>query len=99
LPVVTYSDVQGGYTGESNLDLDPLFAAPDNGDFHLHPCSPCIDAGTNAAPHLPPFDFESDPRIIDGDGNGTAIVDLGVDEVAVAGTCFRVYLPLVHRNY
>jgi D-alanyl-D-alanine carboxypeptidase len=32
---VTYSDVQGGFTGEGNIDKDPLFADPDNGDYHL----------------------------------------------------------------
>jgi hypothetical protein len=32
---VRYSAVQGGYTGEGNLDLDPLFADPGAGDYHL----------------------------------------------------------------
>jgi len=32
---VTYSNVQGGMDGEGNIDVDPLFADPDNGDFHL----------------------------------------------------------------
>jgi parallel beta-helix repeat protein len=34
-PVITYSDVQGGWDGEGNIDADPLFAEPDNGDYHL----------------------------------------------------------------
>ena len=34
-PVITYSDVQGGWAGEGNIDVDPLFADPDNGDYHL----------------------------------------------------------------
>ncbi|MHC4206141.1 MAG: right-handed parallel beta-helix repeat-containing protein, partial [Planctomycetota bacterium] len=34
-PVVTYSDVQGGFIGEGNIDADPLFADSDNGDYHL----------------------------------------------------------------
>jgi parallel beta-helix repeat protein len=42
---VTYSDVQGGFTGEGNIDTDPLFADADNGDFHLLRDSPCIDSG------------------------------------------------------
>ena len=70
-PIVTYSDIQGDYSGTGNIDADPLFVDPGNGDFHLGPGSPCIDAGTNAAPILPPYDFEGDPRIIDGDGDGT----------------------------
>ncbi len=32
---VTFSDVQGGWEGEGNIDADPLFANPDNGDYHL----------------------------------------------------------------
>ena len=32
---VTYSDVQGGYPGDGNLDCDPCFADPCNGDYHL----------------------------------------------------------------
>ena len=35
LPSVTYSDVQGGWPGEGNIDTDPLFDDPDNGDYHL----------------------------------------------------------------
>ena len=32
---VTYSNVQGGWAGEGNIDTDPLFADPSNGDYHL----------------------------------------------------------------
>lgn len=32
---VTYSDIQGGCPGEGNLDCDPCFADPCNGDYHL----------------------------------------------------------------
>ena len=44
-PVVTYCDIQGGYQGVANIDEDPLFMDAGNGDYHLHACSPCIDAG------------------------------------------------------
>jgi len=50
--IVTYSDVEGGWPGEGNVDVDPLFRDPQTGDFHLMAdyCgdpynSPCIDAG------------------------------------------------------
>jgi parallel beta-helix repeat protein len=78
---VTYSDIQGGYAGQGNINANPLWVDPANGDFHLAAGSPCIDAGTNDAPYLPPYDFEGDPRVMDGDGDGDAIVDMGVDEV------------------
>ena len=43
--VVTYSNIQGGFPGEGNIDVDPLFADAANGDYHLLAGSPCIDAG------------------------------------------------------
>jgi hypothetical protein len=33
--VITYSNIQGGWPGRGNIDLDPLFADARNGDFHL----------------------------------------------------------------
>ena len=46
-PVVTYCDVQGGYSGTGNLNADPLFfSAPT--DLHLQPASPCIGKGTHS---------------------------------------------------
>ena len=32
---VSYSNVEGGSNGEGNMDADPRFADPSNGDFHL----------------------------------------------------------------
>jgi len=34
-PTVAYSDVQGGWAGAGNIDADPCFADPNNGDYHL----------------------------------------------------------------
>ncbi len=93
-PVITYSDIDGGYTGVGNIDADPLFVDAGSGDYHLAPGSPCIDAGLNTAPDLPAYDFEGDPRIVDGDVDGVPIADMGVDEVS-----FSIYLPLVLRGY
>jgi hypothetical protein len=54
-PVLTYCDVQGGYAGEGNIDTDPMFRDPVNGDLHLKATacgdnadSPCIDMGDPA---------------------------------------------------
>ncbi len=74
---ISYSDIQGGETGivtnnngtvywlEGNIDADPLFIDPENGDYHLSWAnfpipdstkSPCIDAG------------DPDPQYNDPDG-------------------------------
>jgi len=76
-----YSALDGIWTDwGGNIHSNPRFQDPGNGDFHLKFTSPCIDAGTNSAPRLPVGDFEGDPRILDGNDDGTARVDIGADE-------------------
>ncbi|RMG03519.1 MAG: DUF5123 domain-containing protein, partial [Nitrospirae bacterium] len=72
------------YTYGVNIQSDPLFVDPANGDFHLQSTSPCIDVGENSAPSIPTTDFEGDPRII----NGT--VDMGADEYRAASVVTSV---------
>ena len=72
---VTYSDVQGGYTGTGNINANPSLANSSSGNHRLLPGSPCFDAGNNAASNLPARDFEGDPRQI------AASVDIGADEL------------------
>jgi hypothetical protein len=63
-----------------NISADPLFVNPTQGDYQLQQLSPSIDAGDNTAPNLPDTDIDENPRILDGDGDGTATIDMGVDE-------------------
>jgi predicted outer membrane repeat protein len=49
-PIITYSDIQGGWAGTGNIDEDPLFVDPAIGDYSLQPISPCIDAGDPTSP-------------------------------------------------
>jgi len=58
---ITYSDIQGGWPGEGNIDVDPLFIDPDSGDFHLSDYSLCIGAGI-MTPDVPDTDIEGNPR-------------------------------------
>jgi len=62
------------------LTIQAGIDAASNGDYHLQSTSPCVDAGTNDDPELPDTDFEGHPRILDGNNDGTATVDMGVDE-------------------
>jgi parallel beta-helix repeat protein len=88
VPVVTWCDIQGGWSGTGNIDVDPLFRKPAAGNYHLEAGSPCIDAGDSNAPLLPVLDFEGDPRIFPGNGFGHLVgsppqpakVDMGADE-------------------
>ncbi len=82
---VTYSDIEGDYTGAGNLNVNPLFVNAAGGDYHLQETSDCVDAGLNSAvPVGITTDIDGDDRIIDGDGNATATVDMGADETPQA---------------
>ena len=65
---------------DGNISADPMFTNPTLGDYHLQQGSPSIDSGYNQAPNLPDTDLDGHPRILDGHGNGTAVVDMGVYE-------------------
>jgi hypothetical protein len=77
---VTYCNVdQDGYEGtDGNIRQDPLFVGGE--DYHLLAGSPCIDAGTNCDPNIPTKDKDGKGRYLDGDNNGTTVVDLGAYE-------------------
>ncbi len=86
-PVVSYSDIQGGYAGTGNINANPLFVNAAGGDLHLQPTSPAIDAGNNAAvPSGVTSDLDGNPRFFDvltvpDTGSGTPpIVDMGAYE-------------------
>lgn len=57
----------------------PMFVDPDNGDFHLIPGSPAVNAGSNDLVYSS-TDFEGQVRIQED------IVDLGADEVEARAT-------------
>ena len=65
----------------SNLNnVDPLFVDSENDDYHLTSDSLLIDKGNNLAPELPSKDKDGKPRIIDGNYDNIAYVDIGAYE-------------------
>jgi alkaline phosphatase len=78
----SYCDIQGGWSGTGNINSDPLFADPNNYDYHLDPNSPCIDVGDPNGIYVSQVDIDGDDRVIDisGKGDGNVDVDMGNDE-------------------
>lgn len=102
-PVISNSDIAGGYPGEGNISADPLFVDADGADdivgsadddLRLLADSLCIDVGDNSSLPLDtadlnndgdttepiPYDFDSFNRIVDGDCDDVATVDMGAYE-------------------
>jgi hypothetical protein len=83
--VVDYNDASNpnvGYqgtpqtcpNGPNTIEADPQFVDPANGNFHLQPTSPAIDAGNINAPELPAADLAGKNRTVCG------TVDMGAYE-------------------
>jgi hypothetical protein len=54
-----YSNVEGGFSGEGNIDVDPLFVDGAEHDYRLAAGSPCIDTG-NPTSELDPDGTRAD---------------------------------------
>jgi predicted outer membrane repeat protein len=98
LTTITYSDVQGGYVGIGNIDIDPkLIPLQDNGGLiwmvALQVGSQAIDAGDNQV--CPLTDQRGAPRPFDGNGDGLAVCDMGAYESEVIAP--RFFLPVIGR--
>lgn len=86
---VTYSIVEGGYTGTGNSGADPQFANAGANDYRLLASSPGVDAGNSAAvPAFATLDyagaarFQDVPAKIDKGAGTTPRVDVGAFETA-----------------
>jgi hypothetical protein len=66
-------------SGTGNISADPMFLT--TSDYHLQWGSPAVDAGSNSAPNLPATDYVGNPRTVDGNGDGNAVVDMGAYEL------------------
>ena len=87
-PDIMYSDIQGGWYGDGNINQDPLFADPANGDYHLswehypiedYTKSPCIDAG------------DPDPQYNDPDGTRN---DMGAFYFPINSTAIQLSIKV-----
>ncbi len=78
--IVTSSDVQGGFTGDDNIDANPLFVSPaalasapsTAGDYRLRLASPAANAGNGA--FIPDDVFD-----LDGDGDSIELLPYDLD--------------------
>jgi len=90
---VTYSNIEGHWPGEGNIDIDPLFAGPEACDYRLSEGSPSINAGDPTfAPEPNETDLDGRPRVIGGridmgayEFNHIPVADAGPDQTAYAG--------------
>ena len=88
--------IQDGFEGENIISDDPGLIDMANYDLHLMEDSPCIDAGDAdlVSFTLPETDLDGLMRIMDGDGDGEAVIDLGVYEFEL----IIIYEPPAHVN-
>ncbi|MDP2895855.1 MAG: choice-of-anchor Q domain-containing protein, partial [bacterium] len=80
-----YSRVGGadpGFVDADRPDNNPL--TWEDNDYHLAPGSPCIDKGRNQDWMWTAFDLDGNERIIDGDEDGSYVVDIGAYEYKFA---------------
>ncbi|MEA2095601.1 MAG: right-handed parallel beta-helix repeat-containing protein, partial [Candidatus Cloacimonadota bacterium] len=106
---ILYSAVEDGINGvtignpgwvtfnwlEGNIEDDPLFIDPDNGNFHFFSDSPCINAGTpdTTGLNLPEYDLDGNPRIYED------LIDMGcyewqgtdADDIQLPMTSYQLY--------
>jgi hypothetical protein len=89
---VTYSDVQGGWSGTGNINSDPLFVNPGGGNYALQSTSPCINIGSGVLPDdAGDLDWDgntSEPTPLDLAGNVRVVnaIEIGAYERPLAGS-------------
>ena len=84
------------------IDVDES-ANDDSGDLRPRSDSPAVDAGANALAVGPSggsleFDIDGSPRILDGDNDGTATVDMGAEEYVPVSSHTPQWTVMVYMN-
>jgi uncharacterized membrane protein len=83
---------------DGNLSADPRFVDPDAGNYRVVKASPIVDAGSADAPGVGAVDLAGATRVADGNGDGVAVIDIGVFERAAPASCglgFEIAIPLI----
>jgi predicted outer membrane repeat protein len=100
-PTITYSDVQGGYTGTGNVDDDPHFVTTGDDPYNFGTTtSNAIDAGNAGATYYPTTDYLGQARVdystVTNTGAGTpAYSDMGAYEMQEAAPPAATTAPLL----
>jgi hypothetical protein len=76
---VTAGTIQCG-ADAGNVSAAPASLFPAGADWHLLPGSAAVDSG-EGTDALTSTDLDGAPRIVDGDGDGTAVIDRGAFEL------------------
>ncbi|HSN94679.1 MAG TPA: choice-of-anchor Q domain-containing protein [Anaerolineaceae bacterium] len=95
--IITYSDIEGGYSGTGNINTNPILGPlADNGGFTrtraLGATSPAIDKGNPDPETCPTIDQRGYSRPIDGDTLAGAICDMGAYEYGSITKSLRLSL-------
>jgi parallel beta-helix repeat protein/predicted outer membrane repeat protein len=80
---VSYSDIDGGWSGYGNIDQDPMFVNPSSGNYDISAGSPCIDGG--------------DP-IYNVPRGGACRIDMGAYEFWQGIDCHKVPIQYSSKN-
>lgn len=81
------------YVKTNNLFGNPML----DEQYHLLKGSGAIDSGTSTIPYVL-SDFEGDPRPQDGNGDGSAQVDMGADEYLYTAFPWALFLPAIQNG-
>ena len=73
-PAVSFSNIESVFGAQpTNIDVDPRFVDPANGDYHLATTSPCVNTGSLGVVTVPATDLDGSPRQV-------GQIDMGSDE-------------------
>ncbi len=84
---IRFTDIDG------NFYADPIFVDSSSGNFRLQSTSPCVDTGDPSAASIGVKDLDQNVRVVDGNDDTDAVVDLGaweynapaVQEISILG--------------